>query len=371
LHGPACLPRTRRRPAVRPRVAASIGPRSPSPRSSRRPAAGGRRQRGERAEALALLDVALEIVPANRDALWLAAVVRAEQGDRAGGRTTLPLLRAAAPDEPRAVVADLLDAMAGGRIQERLAEVEEAMCRNVDVGEALFDCCVRILNAEEALERAAGSLVPLGPGWPVAAGPALLRGARDLYLYLPSVFNSTRFTDRYFVDQATFMRYNGERLARVVEHVLASVTIARGARVLDAGCGNGFVLRELVARFGVEPWGHDNSESLRAIVQANVPGVRFHVGDLGRLPHDDGFFDVVLSTDVLEHLEVPERTLAELVRVTRPGGQVLVSVPDGRRDQGSGHVNFFSPEGLVRLCRGLRHDPVCLHRTGLSVVIRP
>lgn len=330
-----------------------------------------RARRGELGEAATLVRVVLDIAPDHLDALWLRARLAAQSRDRATAQDALATMRRMAPDEPRAVLATLLDALADGRLVAPFAAVDEAMGRNVDVGETLFGCCMRVLDAEDAVERAYGTIIQVGPGWPVVASPTLLAGAKALYLHLPRVFNSTSFTDRYFVDQTTFMRYNGERLRALVSYVTGAVAVPRGGRVLDAGCGNGFLLAALVEGYGIEPWGQDNSSTLRAVVETNVPGIRFHVGELTTLPYDDRFFDLVVSTDVLEHLDEPERALAELMRVTRPGGQCFISVPDGRRDQGSGHVNFFGPEGLARLCRPWRHDPVQLHKSGLSVVLRP
>jgi 2-polyprenyl-3-methyl-5-hydroxy-6-metoxy-1,4-benzoquinol methylase len=320
---------------------------------------------------LTLTRVILDIAPDYLDAHWLAARLCAQTRDRGGVTAALTAMHRLDPDEPRAVLATLLNGLADGSLATPFAAVDEAMCRNVDIGETLFSCCLRLVDAEDAVERAYGTMLPLGNGWPVAASPTLLAAVKALYLHLPRVFNSTHFTDRYFVDQATFMRYNGDRLRALVAYVTHAVRVPPKGRVLDAGCGNGFLLQSLVSAYGVQPWGQDNSASLRAIVEANVPGIQFHVGELTSLPHPDGFFDLVVSTDVIEHLDAPGQAVAELVRVTRPGGEVFVSVPDGRRDQGSGHINFFGPEGFERLCRAWRHDPVQLHKGGLSVVIRP
>jgi len=334
-----------------------------------RAAAESHRAQGAHAEALTVLAVALDLDPGDVEALWLLARIHAERGDRQAAVAALATMRALAPDDSRALLADFLESAADGTIGARLAEVEEAMCRNVDIGEQLFDVCVRVLDAQETIARAAGATVSLGPGWPVPLSPVLLDGVVRLYRHLPRVFNSTRFTNRYFRDQDTFMRYNGARLAALADHLLARIAVPRGAAVLDAGCGNGYLLRALVDRYGVEAWGFDNAAALRGAAVATVPGLRFAVGELHALPYREGRFALVVCTDVLEHLDEPAQALAELVRVAAPGGRIFVSVPDGRRDRGAGHIHFFSPEGLERLCRPYRHDPIAFHPAGLSIVI--
>ena len=67
------------------------------------------------------------------------------------------------------------------------------------------------------------------------------------------------------------------------------------------------------------------------------------------LPYDSGTYDLVLCTDVLEHLEDPRLVAAELVRICRPGGLVAIVVPDGDVDQFFGHYWFWNEQSLTAL----------------------
>jgi methionine biosynthesis protein MetW len=119
--------------------------------------------------------------------------------------------------------------------------------------------------------------------------------------------------------------YERWKLQRVRAHVESA---PRGARVLDVGCGDGWLLAELAA-LGVRGQGVDVSEE--AIAQASqrgVPAARADV-DGGTLPVDSQAFDLVLCLDVLEHLFAPERLLAEMRRAVAPGGRLVVAVPNG------------------------------------------
>jgi SAM-dependent methyltransferase len=95
-------------------------------------------------------------------------------------------------------------------------------------------------------------------------------------------------------------------------------------RVLDAPCGTG-ELAEQMARRGDQVWAVD----LNAATLVARDGVRFDVVDLnGPLPYPDGFFDLIVSLEGLEHLESPARCLGEFARVLRPGGRLVVTTPN-------------------------------------------
>jgi SAM-dependent methyltransferase len=85
-------------------------------------------------------------------------------------------------------------------------------------------------------------------------------------------------------------------------------------RLLDVGCGTK-PYRPLFAPFATEYVGVDPVESPHADL----------VGSVEDLPVADGSYDVVLCNQVLEHCDDPMRAVAELRRVTAPGGRVLVS----------------------------------------------
>lgn len=92
-------------------------------------------------------------------------------------------------------------------------------------------------------------------------------------------------------------------------------------RVLDIGCGGGFLANTLAAR-GFHVAGLDASESSLAVAAARdeTRSVRYEVGDARSLPFRDETFDVACAMDFLEHVDEPERVIAEAARVLRPGG---------------------------------------------------
>lgn len=103
-----------------------------------------------------------------------------------------------------------------------------------------------------------------------------------------------------------------------------------GERLLDAGCGTGDVTRALAALVGghggvvgVDPSSTMVSEARRRTAGA-ASGVEFVVGDITALDAGDGEFDGAYCERVLQHLGQPETAVAELVRVTKPGGRIVV-----------------------------------------------
>lgn len=100
---------------------------------------------------------------------------------------------------------------------------------------------------------------------------------------------------------------------------------APGARLLDVGCGVGQVVATL-AREGFEAWGVDVAEANIARSRQLTDRCRWYDGN--RLPFPDGHFASVGALNVLEHVQEPEAFLAEVVRVTAPGGRIVLSSPN-------------------------------------------
>jgi SAM-dependent methyltransferase len=113
--------------------------------------------------------------------------------------------------------------------------------------------------------------------------------------------------------------------------------------VLDAGCGEGVLVDEYAGRLTIV--GLDASYSSERVTR----------GSLTALPYRDGEFDRALCLDVLEHLSFDEqpRALAELWRVLKPGGRLLVSVPNLAHLQS--RVQFLLRGRLIRTASELKH----------------
>jgi SAM-dependent methyltransferase len=117
---------------------------------------------------------------------------------------------------------------------------------------------------------------------------------------------------------------------RRVKLFLHWLTSEPGDRVLDAACGRGFVLNFLREVSDCRLAGQDLEYDYvrRARVQLDKRGVALSNGDLCRLSFADHTFDKVILAEVLEHLEDDLAGLTEAVRVTRPGGMIVISVPN-------------------------------------------
>ena len=138
--------------------------------------------------------------------------------------------------------------------------------------------------------------------------------------------------------KATWMSGDYAHFAKPMEPgalaFLARVAITPGSKMLDVGCGAGQIAIP-AAKSGVQVTGVDIATNLieQARSRAMTDGltVRFDEGDAEALPYIDDSYDVVISLIGAMFAPRPEKVAAELVRVCRPGGRIIMAnwTPEG------------------------------------------
>lgn len=109
--------------------------------------------------------------------------------------------------------------------------------------------------------------------------------------------------------------------------------IQSGHFVLDAGCGTGKDAVQMAALVGAgHVFGVDFSKEMIATAIANAATsdlpVTFQQGDIYQLDFEDNFFDRCRTDKTFQHLYDPRAALEELIRVTKPGGKIIIAGPD-------------------------------------------
>lgn len=122
----------------------------------------------------------------------------------------------------------------------------------------------------------------------------------------------------------------------------------KGKRVLDVGCGEGNLVRlDPVNFFGI-----DVNETLVGKLQSE--GLQVKLAEASALPYEDGEFDAVQCSNIIEHLTPNDahRMLAEMARVLRPGGTIVLTTPMPRTVWNTfGHVKPYPPSALHKILR--------------------
>lgn len=155
---------------------------------------------------------------------------------------------------------------------------------------------------------------------------------------------------------------------------IAALLPPRG-RVCDLGCGHAYHLRRF-REMGFEVVGVDPDAEARE--QAGLAGVTVLPGTAEDVPEslEDGTFDLVIMTHSLEHCRNPTKALANVARLTKPGGLCYVEVPNCASEHfktftvcsemfdAPRHIYFFSPDNLKAMMSSVGFVPEALHYHG-------
>jgi SAM-dependent methyltransferase len=126
------------------------------------------------------------------------------------------------------------------------------------------------------------------------------------------------------VPRPLYDRFMGRYTARLAPLLADAGGVEAGMRVVDVGCGPGGLTEVLAARVGAgdRVAAIDPSPPFVAACRAAVPDADVRKGFAEELPWPDGLFDAALSSLVIGFMRDPARGMAEMARVTTPGGTV-------------------------------------------------
>lgn len=175
---------------------------------------------------------------------------------------------------------------------------------------------------------------------------------------LESVLQQRRARTEAFFEQVGH-RWDQMRIecfGRAFQFEALTALLPREWTVADIGTGTGYLLPLLAARFrqviAVDPVPAmlEIARTHRDLVRAD--NIEFRVGDLSRLPIDDGGVDLVLAVLVLHHVPSPRQALQELLRIVRPAGRLLIVEQaahqyDGFYEQMQDRWWGFEPDSLA------------------------
>ena len=130
-----------------------------------------------------------------------------------------------------------------------------------------------------------------------------------------------------------------------------------GKNVADVGSGTGYLLRLIQEHSPARLVGYDMYEALNIVASVICPSAEIVTGDLFKQPSEA--HDIVFCMETLEHQIDPTLALRQLMKYVKPGGTLILTVPDGRKDTTDpggkypggtgyyGHVNFWSIESFT------------------------
>jgi 2-polyprenyl-3-methyl-5-hydroxy-6-metoxy-1,4-benzoquinol methylase len=211
------------------------------------------------------------------------------------------------------------------RVRRRLRGDSEEYVRTA-ARDAILGTPRKFIDARVNMESAAtpSIVTPMtfrdGPtGAPPPRPGAITRNVADIEMFYNTI--AERFDD-------IMNRYDVQRRIETIYDVLLGGHDLSGRTLLDAGCGTGLFSAAACER-GAVVTALDIGPRLLEQVRRKC-SARTVVGDVMNLDFRDGTFDVIVSSECIEHTTDPRRAVSELIRVCKPGGLIAISCPNRR-----------------------------------------
>ncbi len=149
-------------------------------------------------------------------------------------------------------------------------------------------------------------------------------------------------------------------LAENIIQALPASAPSAGKKIIDIGCGEGYLLYKIQEKFPkAELYGLDLSDGRITTTKGHVPKSYLLRGDVLSLPFADNTFDVVICSELLEHMNEYKEVVAELIRISKK--HIIITVPNElklvslmcpkckTKHYLDGHVNFFTEDKLKNI----------------------
>jgi ubiquinone/menaquinone biosynthesis C-methylase UbiE len=182
----------------------------------------------------------------------------------------------------------------------------------------------------------------------------------------------------YFEERSGATAHDERRLR---EYIISEISIKKG-RILDVGAGSAWVA-EHFTKLGFEVISMDISLINLQKAKQKIPSNLHNCvsSDAFNLPYKSGSFDIVISSEVIEHVFNPEEFVKELSRVVKKGGSLIITTPYKEKLQYSlcihcnkktplhAHIHSFDEKILAGLFKGVQHSKVEWETFGNKILI--
>ena len=187
---------------------------------------------------------------------------------------------------------------------------------------------------------------------------------------IPEHFDQTFYQVR--VSQKNPTSDNPE-MTGLVDRIERWCQVEDGDRVLDVGCFDGYILRKLRARKAITGVGVDIAPAAVELAKRlnTASALEFKVSDGAPLPFGAASFDVIVCSEILEHVPDLDGMLAEIARVLAPGGRLYATMPNSltdvwrplrplclRIDEIEGHLRRMSRSAFLAAIASHGFEPV-------------
>jgi SAM-dependent methyltransferase len=153
-----------------------------------------------------------------------------------------------------------------------------------------------------------------------------------------------------------YERVFGPVTAQTAGAILDAARVSAGCNLLDVCTGHG-VLALAASQRGAVVSAVDFAEAMLSAARRNVPSADCRLADAQALPYADNTFDAVVCGYGIPHVPQPDRALAEMCRVLRPGGRVAISVWERPSPTNGAGLLMGAVRAHGRLDLGLPHAP--------------